>query len=147
MNILFNPLLKEVIAESNVVAIAFGDNIYTEHFLLAMLKVAPDDLAVKCMETVMPKEAWKNYLQEIAKNKVALSKSKKSFLDIILPKTNQAWLSKEMQKALKLTYLEAKNLNTEDINLACMLLSILRDKNFDGKLEYSSAQNFIKNSL
>lgn len=146
MNAQFNPILKEVIAESNMVAIAFGDKTnYIEHFVLAMLKVAPDDVAVKYMETVMPSEAWLNYLQEIAKNKVALSK--KGFLDFILPKTSHAWLSGELQEALKLCYLEAKNLETDDINLACMLLSILRHKNFDGKLEYSAAQHFIKNSL
>ena len=48
---------------------------------------------------------------------------------------------------LKLTYLEAKILEVTEINLSCLLLDILRDTDFAGKLSYDVAQKFIRNRL
>ena len=150
VEIQFTEQVKDTIAESRLIAIALGDNtIYCEHFILGMFKVAPDNTAVQYMETVMPKQAWTQYLQEIAKNKALLSQqpTKKPWWDFIFSSKSPSSISRSYEKALKLSYLEAKALEIKEINIACILLSILRDANFEGKLSYDMAKNFIKNNL
>jgi ATP-dependent Clp protease ATP-binding subunit ClpA len=143
MDFQFTKLLKDTIAESNLIAIALGSKrIDIERLLLAMLKIVPEDIATQYMTTLMLKDEWKAYLQDLAKSKI--SQQKKSFLDAILPKSTIAGLSSNAQEALKNSYLEAKKLNVKEIGVACLFLAILQKETFENKLDYQTAQNFIQ---
>jgi hypothetical protein len=117
--------------------------------MLAMLKIAPQDALVKYMEVAMPQESWVDYLCQIIKDKDTLSLRpvQKRWWSFISPPQSPAFISRGHEKALKVSYLEAKLLKMKEINLSCIVLAILRDTDLEGKLKYKSAQNFIKEMI
>jgi ATP-dependent Clp protease ATP-binding subunit ClpA len=149
MGFQFTEQVKNAIAESRLIAISYEDRtIRTEYFVLALLKLATEDIAVKYMETVMPRETWVHYLQEIAKQKYPLSQqpAAKHWWSFLFPKSF-ASLSREYEKALKYSYLEAKALKINQIDISCIFLSMLHIGILNDKLDYNSAQNFIKETI
>jgi ATP-dependent Clp protease ATP-binding subunit ClpA len=149
MRFQFTEQVKNAIVESKEIAITLGDKtIHCEHFILALLKLAPNNAAVKYMETVMPKETWISYLEDIAKQKVPLSQqtAQKKWWSFIFPKS-LASLSREYEKVLKVGYLEAKILEINEINLSCIFLATLHTSILNDKLDYDSAKIFIKKMI
>lgn len=115
----FSPRVKEVIQYSREEAIRLGhDYIGTEHLLLGTIR-----------------EGEGKALQALRLLDVDLLRLKKSVEDNIrgtstgtAPNLNNIPLTKQAEKALKITYLEAKIFKADVIGTEHLLLSILRDE-------------------
>jgi ATP-dependent Clp protease ATP-binding subunit ClpC len=117
----FSPKVKEVISQSREEALRFGhDYIGTEHLLLGLLK-EPNSAAVQLLEALQVNipQLRKAVEEAIQENK---SKVEHSYNVGNLPLTRQA------EKVLKVTFLEAKRLQTEVISTEHIILSILKHK-------------------
>ncbi len=116
----FSPKVKQVISRSRDAAIRLGhDYIGTEHLLLGIMS-EQESLAVKVLESldVRPAELQQNVeeaIQRIPSGQTALNVGN-------LP------LNKQAEKVLKVTFLEAKMLKSEEISPEHLLLSILKHK-------------------
>jgi ATP-dependent Clp protease ATP-binding subunit ClpA len=113
----FTPTVKDIIQYSREAALAHGnDFINCTHLVLGILR--DNQNSAKTALTVLN--------VDLEKLKQLLIKS--------LPEGNGKQLvgsiplTKQAEKALKITYLEAKVLNSSSINSAHLLLSILRDE-------------------
>ena len=115
----FSPKVKDVIAYSREEAIRLGhDFIGTEHLLLGMLRNR-NGKAIEILETL---DVDLNFLR---KRIETLSPANTSIKGVV----KNPHLTKQADKALKTTFLEAKLYKSDSVNTAHLLLCILRNKN------------------
>jgi ATP-dependent Clp protease ATP-binding subunit ClpC len=116
----FSPKVKQVISRSRDAAIRLRhDYIGTEHLLLGIM-AEMDSLAVKVLESLDVNPAA---LQQDVEERVQRIPSNQTALNVgNLP------LNKQAEKVLKVTFLEAKMLKSEEISPEHLLLSILKHK-------------------
>ena len=120
MNRKFSPKVKQVIIRSRDEAIRLGhDYIGTEHLLLGIMK-EEEGLAVRVLDsldvdTIELKQTIEDSVQRRSTAKTGLSMGR-------LP------LNKHAEKVLKVTFLEAKMLKSDEISPEHLLLSILKHK-------------------
>lgn len=117
----FSPKVKEIISHSREEALKFGhDYIGTEHLLLGVLK-EPTSLAVRVLESlsVDAQQLTQAVEQSIHQSNTDLPTA---YNIGNLPLTKQA------EKVLKVTFLEAKLLKSELIGTEHILLSVLKHK-------------------
>lgn len=114
----FSPRVKDVISYSREEAIRLGhDYIGTEHLLLGLIREG-EGKALKTLKSLdVDKMKLKRAIEDAIKG---TSTNNTNFVNI--PLTKQA------EKVLKITYLEAKIFKTDIIGTAHLLLSILRDE-------------------
>jgi ATP-dependent Clp protease ATP-binding subunit ClpC len=116
----FSPKVKEVIKKSREEAFRLGhDFIGTEHLLLGIVS-EKDSLAVRVLESLDVdfaelKQTLEESVQKIPASNTSLSVG-------TLP------LNKQAEKVLKVTFLEAKMLKSEEISPEHLVLSILKHK-------------------
>ncbi|WP_367390200.1 ATP-dependent Clp protease ATP-binding subunit [Lewinella sp. LCG006] len=117
----FSPQVKQVISRSRSEAVKLGHGfIGTEHLLLGLL-TDNDNLALRVLESleVDPGELRNSVVESIHR----IPSSGNTGLNVgNLP------LNKQAEKVLKVTFLEAKMLKSEEISPEHLLLSILKDK-------------------
>ncbi|WP_020534176.1 ATP-dependent Clp protease ATP-binding subunit [Lewinella cohaerens] len=117
----FSPQVKQVISRSRSEAVRLGHGfIGTEHLLLGLL-TDNDNLALRVLESleVDPGELRSSVVESIHR----IPSSGNTGLNVgNLP------LNKQAEKVLKVTFLEAKMLKSEEISPEHLLLSILKDK-------------------
>ncbi len=114
----FSPRVKDVIAYSREEALRLGhDFIGTEHLVLGLIREG-EGMAIKFLKSMNVN------LAELRKSIEAALKSSS------VSKTNQTNipLTKQAEKALKITYLEAKLFKSELIGTEHLLLAILKDE-------------------
>jgi len=139
----FTSRVQKVIRYSKEEAMRLGhDYIGTEHLLLGILKEG-EGIAVKILQNL----------------NVDLSKLKKSVEDSTAPSGGTMTignlpLSKRAEKALKMTYIEAKNFKNDVIGTEHLLLSILKEKDslasqilITFNIDYASCYNELENIL
>jgi len=117
----FSPKVKEIISHSREEALKFGhDYIGTEHLLLGVLK-EPTSLAVRVLESL---NVDSEQLSVAVENSINQNTNTlpTSYNIGNLPLTKQA------EKVLKVTFLEAKLLKSELIGTEHILLSVLKHK-------------------
>jgi ATP-dependent Clp protease ATP-binding subunit ClpC len=116
----FSPKVKQVISKSRDAAIRLGhDYIGTEHLLLGIM-AEMDSLAVKVLESLDVNPAA---LKQDVEERVQRIPGKQTTLNVgNLP------LDKQAEKVLKVTFLEAKMLKSDEISPEHLLLSILKHK-------------------
>lgn len=114
----FSPRVKDVISYSREEALRLGhDYIGTEHLLLGLIREG-DGLAIKILKHVGVDTArLRRSIEEAVKGTSSTSANLGN-----IPLTKQA------EKVLKITYLEAKIFKSEIIGTEHLLLSILRDE-------------------
>ena len=119
MDAKFSPKLKEVISYSREEALRLGhDHIGTEHLLLGLIRDG-DGLAIKVLLSLEVDIAvLRKTVEDAIKDKTA----RMPFNSGSLPLTKQA------EKVLKITVLEAKVLKSETIGTEHLMLSILKNK-------------------
>jgi ATP-dependent Clp protease ATP-binding subunit ClpC len=115
----FSNRVKEVISLSREEAIRLGhDYIGTEHLLLGMIREGEGTAIALLKKLGVPMEELKYSLEQATKNTAS-------------PNTNITGsipLTKQTEKVLKITYLEAKIFKSDIIGTEHLLLSILRDE-------------------
>ncbi|WP_066834834.1 ATP-dependent Clp protease ATP-binding subunit [Rufibacter ruber] len=115
----FSNRVKEVISLSREEAIRLGhDYIGTEHLLLGMIREGEGTAIALLKKLGVPMEELKYALEQATKNTAS-------------PNTNITGsipLTKQTEKVLKITYLEAKIFKSDIIGTEHLLLSILRDE-------------------
>ncbi|MCB0638955.1 MAG: ATP-dependent Clp protease ATP-binding subunit [Lewinella sp.] len=117
----FSPQVKQVISRSRNEAVRLGhDFIGTEHLLLGLLH-DEESLALRVLESleVDPKELRHSVEESIHR----IPSSGNTGLNV-----GNIPLNKQAEKVLKVTFLEAKMLKSEEISNEHLLLSILKDK-------------------
>lgn len=116
----FSPKVKDVIARSRNEAVRLGhDFIGTEHLLLGLLG-DEESLALKVLESL---EVDASELRQTVEESVQRIPGAPTKLNISnLP------LNKQAEKVLKVTFLEAKILKSDEISPEHLMLSILKDK-------------------
>ncbi|MBK9489828.1 MAG: ATP-dependent Clp protease ATP-binding subunit [Haliscomenobacter sp.] len=116
----FSPKVKEVIKKSREEAFRLGhDFIGTEHLLLGIVS-EKDSLAVRVLESLDVDSAELKQTLEESVQKIPASNTSLSVGT--LP------LNKQAEKVLKVTFLEAKMLKSEEISPEHLVLSILKHK-------------------
>lgn len=114
----FSPRVKDVISYSREEAIRLKhDYIGTEHLLLGLIREG-DGMAIKLL---------KNAGVDMTDLRKAIEESVKGSSVSRMPISNMP-LTKQAEKVLKITYLEAKIFKSEVIGTEHLLLSILRDE-------------------
>jgi hypothetical protein len=120
-----------------------------EHFLLALLKLFPQSLAVRYMETIKGRNEWKASLQSRVKEASAQQVTVKKD-DDRKPKTGDLKeimknepFSGDFMKIMKNLPLEMKLLGSETIDENCVLLTLLRYQDLD-ELTYRDGMQFFK---
>ncbi|HGY55745.1 MAG TPA: ATP-dependent Clp protease ATP-binding subunit [Caldithrix abyssi] len=139
----FTSRVQKVIRYSKEEAMRLGhDYIGTEHLLLGIIKEG-EGIAIKILQNLG----------------VDLSKLKKAIEDSTAPSGGTMTignlpLSKRAEKALKMTYIEAKNFKNDVIGTEHLLLSILKEKDslaaqvlLTFNLDYASCYNELENIL
>jgi len=118
----FSPKVKEVIAYSKEEALRLGhDFIGTEHLMLGLLRDG-NGKAINILDAM-------NIDLELLRRKVEiLNPSDHTNTDISQEKKN-LHLTRQAERALKTTFLEAKLFQSSSINTAHLLLCILRNEN------------------
>lgn len=115
----FSPKVKEIISHSREEALKFGhDYIGTEHLLLGVLK-EPTSLAVRVLESLNV---------DSDQLSIAVEKSINQNTNTLPTSYNigNLPLTKQAEKVLKVTFLEAKLLKSELIGTEHILLSVLK---------------------
>ncbi len=117
----FSPQVKQVIRRSRDVAIKLGhDYIGIEHLLLGIMK-EEESLAVRVLDSLeVNMEELKDSIEESIQRVPSSAKSSENVGN--LP------LNKQAEKILKVTFLEAKMLKSEEIASEHLMLSILKHK-------------------
>jgi ATP-dependent Clp protease ATP-binding subunit ClpC len=118
MNRKFSPKVKKIISLSRNEALRLGhDYIGTEHLLLGMLQ-DNDNLAVRVLDAMDVDFTELKFKIEdtITENKVEHSQATNSNVP----------LNRQAERVLKVTFLEAKNLNSDEISPEHLMLSILK---------------------
>ncbi|MDB5029765.1 Clp protease N-terminal domain-containing protein [Mucilaginibacter sp.] len=139
----FSTVVKDIIQSSREEAIAHGnDYISTSHILLGAL----DQNEVKENTVGIALKFLKVDLKKL-RNKISSSLKKSNSTDL----KGSIPLSKQAEKALKITYLEAKIYKSDVISSIYLLLSILRDEESetsqllkDYKVDYDSIKELIE---
>ncbi len=118
MNSKFSPKVKKIISISRDEAIRLGnDFIGTEHLLLGMIK-DKDSVAIKVLDSLdVDLYELKYKIESSIQNK----RGTNSQLNV-----GSIPLNKHAEKALKVSFLEAKSLKQEEINPEHIMLSILK---------------------
>jgi ATP-dependent Clp protease ATP-binding subunit ClpB len=117
----FSPKVKEVISKSRQEADRLGHNyIGTEHLLLG-ITLKPNSLAVKVLESL---EVSTDEIRGIIETSVPNKRSVRASYNV-----GELPLNKQAEKVLKATFLEARMLKDEEVDLQHLVLSILKDKN------------------
>jgi len=118
MNSKFSPKVKKIISTSRDEAIRLGnDFIGTEHLLLGMIK-EKDSLAIKVLDSLdVDLYELKYKIESSIQNKRGV---------ISQQSVGSIPLNKHAEKALKVSFLEAKSLKQEEINPEHIMLSILK---------------------
>ena len=116
----FSPIVKQVITASREEAIRLGhDYIGTEHLLLGLVK-EKKSLAVKVLKSLdINLVALKNSIEESIQTRT----NSKATINL-----GELPLNKQVEKVLKVTFLEAKMLKSEEISPEHLMLSILKHK-------------------
>lgn len=136
----FSPRVKDVISYSREEAIRLGhDYIGTEHLLLGLIREG-DGKAIKTLKALdidilRVKKSVEESIRGTAGNNASL---------VNIPLTKQA------EKVLKITYLEAKIFKTDIIGTEHLLLSILRDEdNLASQIlsQYGIAYDIFKSAI
>ena len=136
----FSPRVKDVISYSREEAIRLGhDYIGTEHLLLGLIREG-DGKAIKTLkaldiDTIRLKRSIEDAIRGTATGNANL---------VNIPLTKQA------EKVLKITYLEAKIFKTDIIGTEHLLLSILRDEdNLASQIlaQYGVAYDVFKSAI
>ncbi|MEZ5014058.1 MAG: ATP-dependent Clp protease ATP-binding subunit [Chitinophagales bacterium] len=119
MDAKFSPKVKEVISYSREEALRLGhDHIGTEHLLLGLIRDG-DGLAIKVLMSLdVDVATLRKTVEEAIRDKTA----RQPFNAGSLPLTKQA------EKVLKITVLEAKVLKSDTIGTEHLMLSILKNK-------------------
>ena len=118
----FSPRVKDVIAYSKEEALRLGhDFIGTEHLMLGLLRDG-DGKAINILNTL------KTDLQQLRLKVENINPSTPSNSSTISDKKN-LHLTRQAERALKTTFLEAKLFQSSSINTAHLLLCILRNEN------------------
>ncbi len=142
MNSKFSPKVKKIISLSRDEAIRLGnDFIGTEHLLLGMIK-DKDSLAIKVLDSLdVDLYELKYKIESSVQNKRgAISQQSVGSIP----------LNKHAEKALKVSFLEAKSMKQEEINPEHIMLSILKisDNTASGILdEFEVDYAIYKNEL
>ena len=119
MDAKFSPKVKEVISYSREEALRLGhDHIGTEHLLLGLIRDG-DGLAIKVLLSLDVDIAM---LRKTVEDAIRDKASRQPFNAGSLPLTKQA------EKVLKITVLEAKVLKSDTIGTEHLMLSILKNK-------------------
>jgi ATP-dependent Clp protease ATP-binding subunit ClpC len=119
MNKKFSPKVKQVIARSRDEAIRLGqDYIGIEHLLLGIM-TDRESLAVKVLESL---DIDTLEIQQNIENNISRERVEKDTL-----KVGNLPLNKMAEKVLKITFLEAKALKSEEIAPEHLVLSILKE--------------------
>lgn len=139
----FTSRVQKVIRYSKEEAMRLGhEYIGTEHLLLGILKEG-EGIAIKILQNL----------------NVDLSKLKKAIEDSTTPSGGTMTignlpLSKRAEKALKMTYIEAKNFKNDVIGTEHLILSILKEKDslasqvlLTFNIDYASCYNELENIL
>lgn len=114
----FSPRVKDVISYSREEAIRLRhDYIGTEHLLLGLIREG-DGMAIKLL---------KNADIDMAELRRSIEEAVKGS-SVSRPPVNNMPLTKQAEKVLKITYLEAKIFKSDVIGTEHLLLSILRDE-------------------
>ena len=114
----FTARVQKVIRFSKEEAMRLGHNyIGTEHLLLGILKEG-EGVAIKIL---------KNLNCEVERLKLSIEDLSKPSEETLQMGTNLP-LSKRAEKALKVTYVEAKNFNSDVIGTEHLLLSLIKEK-------------------
>jgi len=118
MNSKFSPKVKKIISLSRDEAIRLGnDFIGTEHLLLGMIK-DKESLAIKVLDSLdVDLYELKYKIESAVQNK----RGAESQLNV-----GSIPLNKHAEKALKVSFLEAKSMKQEEINPEHIMLSILK---------------------
>lgn len=146
MNRKFSPKVKQVITNSRNEAVRLGhDYIGTEHFLLGILQ-EKTCLALKVLDSL---ELDKNQLKSTIEDALPKRSNQTTAINI-----GNIPLNKQAERVLKITFLEAKNLKSDEILPEHLILSILKNKDneasrilhrFDVDYEiYKSELEFVK---
>ncbi len=118
----FSPRVKDVIAYSKEEALRLGhDFIGTEHLILGLLR----DGSGKAISILNALEIDLNQLRR----KVEILSPSNSITEINLNEKKNLHLTRQAERALKTTFLEAKLFQSNSINTAHLLLCILRNEN------------------
>ncbi len=118
----FSPKVKDVIAFSKEEALRLGhDFIGTEHLMLGLLRNG-DGKAINILNTL---DVDLNHLRR----KVEILSPANPNISIISDQKKNLHLTRQAERALKTTFLEAKLFQSTSINTAHLLLCILRNEN------------------
>ena len=116
----FSPIVKKVIAKSREEAIRLGhDFIGTEHLLLGILSET-NSLAMKVLSSL---DVDTEDLKHTVEDSVQKRPSSNTGLNV-----GEVPLNKHAEKVLKVTFLEAKMLKSEEVSPEHLLLSILKNQ-------------------
>ncbi|MDX1829217.1 MAG: ATP-dependent Clp protease ATP-binding subunit [Lutibacter sp.] len=116
----FSPKVKDVIAYSKEEAVRLGhDFIGTEHLILGLLRKG-DGKAIEILKYLDIN------LDHLRKKIESLNNVNEAYS---INESKSIHLTKQAEKALKTTFLEAKLYNSESVNTAHLLLCILRNEN------------------
>ncbi len=118
MNRKFSPKVKKIISLSRNEALRLGhDYIGTEHLLLGMIQ-DNDNLAVRVLDAM---DVDFNELKFKIEDTIAETKA-----DQTPVAAGNVPLNRQAERVLKVTFLEAKNLNSDEISPEHLMLSILK---------------------
>ena len=118
MNRKFSPKVKKIISLSRNEAVRLGhDYIGTEHLLLGMLQ-DNDNLAVRVLDAM---DVDFNELKFKIEDTIAEGRT-----EAISSTSGNIPLNRQAERVLKVTFLEAKNLNSDEISPEHLMLSILK---------------------
>jgi ATP-dependent Clp protease ATP-binding subunit ClpC len=118
----FSPRVKDVIAYSKEEAMRLGhDFIGTEHLMLGLLR----DGNGKAIDILSTLEIDLNHLRR----KVEILSPANPNINVISNEKKNLHLTRQAERALKTTFLEAKLFQSTSINTAHLLLCILRNEN------------------
>lgn len=118
----FSPRVKDVIAYSKEEALRLGhDFIGTEHLMLGLLRDG-DGKAIAILSKLITD-------LDVLRRKVEILSPANSATAISLNEKKNLHLTRQAERALKTTFLEAKLFQSTSINTAHLLLCILRNEN------------------
>jgi ATP-dependent Clp protease ATP-binding subunit ClpC len=115
----FSPQVSEIISYSREEALRLGnDSIGTEHFLLGLIRDG-ENLAMKVL---------RNFNLDIYELRKELEATVKDKANRNITKINELPLTKQAEKVLRVTVLEAKSLKSRTVESEHLMLSILKNK-------------------
>ncbi|PWK17120.1 ATP-dependent Clp protease ATP-binding subunit [Xanthomarina spongicola] len=143
----FSPRVKDVIAYSKEEALRLGhDFIGTEHLMLGLLR----DGSGKAINILNALEIDLNHLRR----KVEILSPANPNIAVVSNEKKNLHLTRQAERALKTTFLEAKLFQSTSINTAHLLLCILRNENDPTtkllnklKIDYDNAKEQFKHMI